>query len=32
VLGTAALAGVGVVFWRRARQFGELRTEAPVAS
>jgi cytochrome c-type biogenesis protein CcmH len=32
VLGAAALAGVGVVFWRRSRQFGELRSEAEVAS
>jgi cytochrome c-type biogenesis protein CcmH/NrfF len=32
VLGAAALAGVGVVFWRRSRRFGELRTETGVAS
>jgi cytochrome c-type biogenesis protein CcmH/NrfF len=27
VLGTAALAGVGVVFWRRSRDFGALKAE-----
>jgi cytochrome c-type biogenesis protein CcmH len=27
VLGAAAVAGVGLLFWRRSRQFGELRTE-----
>ncbi len=32
VLGATALAGVGVVFWRRSRQFGELRSEAAVTS
>lgn len=32
VLGATALAGVGVVFWRRSRQFGELRSEAGVTS
>jgi cytochrome c-type biogenesis protein CcmH/NrfF len=28
VLGVGALTGVGVVFWRRSRQFDALRTEA----
>ncbi len=32
VLGAGALAGVGVLFWRRSRAFDELRTEAEVAS
>jgi cytochrome c-type biogenesis protein CcmH/NrfF len=32
VLGAAALASVGVVFWRRSRQFDGLRTETGVAS
>ena len=32
VLGAAALAGVGVLFWRRSREFGELRTETAVPS
>jgi cytochrome c-type biogenesis protein CcmH/NrfF len=30
VLGAAAVAGVGLLFWRRSRQFGELRTETAV--
>jgi cytochrome c-type biogenesis protein CcmH/NrfF len=30
VLGAAAVAGVGVLFWRRTREFGELRTETTV--
>ena len=28
VLGAGALAGVGIVFWRRARAFAELKVEA----
>ena len=32
VLGAAAVAGVGVLFWRRSREFGELRTETTVTS
>jgi cytochrome c-type biogenesis protein CcmH/NrfF len=32
VLGAAAVAGVGLLFWRRSRQFGELRTETTVTS
>ena len=27
VLGTAALTGVGVLFWRRSRDFGALKAE-----
>ena len=32
VLGAAAVAGVGLLFWRRSRQFSELRTETAVTS
>jgi cytochrome c-type biogenesis protein CcmH/NrfF len=32
VLGAAAVAGVGLLFWRRSRQFGELRTESAATS
>jgi cytochrome c-type biogenesis protein CcmH/NrfF len=32
VLGAAAVAAVGVLFWRRSREFGELRTETAVTS
>jgi cytochrome c-type biogenesis protein CcmH/NrfF len=32
VLGAAALAGVGLLFWRRSRQFGELRRDTAVMS
>ena len=32
VLGASALAGVGLLFWRRSRQFSELRTETAVTS
>ena len=31
VLGAAALAGVGVVFWRRSRAFDALKAKEPVA-
>ena len=27
VLGAGALAGVGIVFWRRSREFGALQSE-----